>query len=113
MLKENRVPNETYLNAFQLLRELAGDSRQVPRSYLVGILARYKVEKQVIANGGFAAIREGRLKGLVVAVKTIWTRQGSDIDTVYEVRGATGCKSDPIDENGAASRLSARNAYSG
>lgn len=68
------------------MRRLAGDSRQVPKSYLVGTLASYKVEKAVFARGGFADVRQGKLKGTIVAVRTVRAR--GKIDTVHEVRGA-------------------------
>ena len=88
-LKENRVGDETKHLALQLLQKLAGDSRQVPKSYLVGTLTSYKVEKAVFASGGFADIRQGKLKGLNVAVKTVRAR--GRIDTVHEVREAPTC----------------------
>ena len=50
---------------------LARASRQVPKRYLVGTFTSCKVEERVIANGGYADIRKGRLKGKTVAVKTI------------------------------------------
>jgi hypothetical protein len=91
VLKENRVPGETKSHAFKLLRKLAGASRQVPKSYLVGKFTRYKVEKKVVASGGFADIREGRLRGMDVAVKTIRTSRETKVEAVHEVRKAAGC----------------------
>ena len=70
------------------MRKLAGASRQVPKSYLVNIFHRFRVEKAIIANGGFADIRKGRFKGTDVAVKTLRTSQASDIDEIHEVRKA-------------------------
>lgn len=70
------------------MRKLAGTSRQVPRSYLVDTFLGYRVEKTIIAIGGFADIRKGRFKGRDVAVKTIRTSQESNIDAIHEVRKA-------------------------
>ena len=71
-----------------------GASSQVPKSYLVGTwirLTRYKVKSGLIANGGFADIRAGRLRGMVVAVKTICTSSETKIYLIYEVRNMAGC----------------------
>jgi hypothetical protein len=91
MLKEDQVADRTKSRAFKILRRLAGTSRQVPKSYLVGRWTRFKVKKEIIAGGGFADIREGRLGGKVVAVKTIRTSRETKVDVVHEVRGAAGC----------------------
>ena len=71
-----------------MLRTLAGTSRQVPKSYLVSMLTRYKVKDEVIANGGSAYIQEGRLRGMVVAVKTVRTSRETmpKIDVIHAVR---------------------------
>ena len=74
------------------MRKLAGASCQVPKSYLVGgTFSRLKVGEPVIANGGFSNIREGRYKGMKVAVKTVRTSQESDIKAIHEVSRAIGC----------------------
>ena len=78
----------TRSHAFKLMRKLAGASRQVPKSYLVNTFMGCRVEKTIIASGGFADIREGRFKGMDVAVKTIRTSQRSNIDAIHEVRKA-------------------------
>ena len=54
---------------------------------------RYKVEEEVIANGRFADIREGKLNGMDVAVKTIRIPIVSrkELDKVHEVRKAVRC----------------------
>ena len=88
-LKENRIPDEAKHLAFQLLQKLSGDSHQVPKSYLVGAFAGYKVEKTVFASGGFADIRQGKLKGTTVAVKTV--RAPGRINAVHEVRKTPVC----------------------
>ena len=75
----------TRSHAFKLMRKLAGTSRQVPKSYLVDMFSRYRVEKKIIASGGFADIRKGRFKGMDVAVKTIRASQEANIDAIHEV----------------------------
>ena len=71
VLEHNQVPDETKSRAFELLRQLAGASCQVPKRYLIGTWTIYTVKKDPIASGGFADIREGKLGKKVVAVKTI------------------------------------------
>lgn len=71
LLKRDQLPHATKSRAFKLMRRLAGASRQVPKSYIVGRFTWHTVEKEVVARGGCADIRKGRLKGLDVAVKTI------------------------------------------
>ncbi|KAF9641864.1 hypothetical protein BDM02DRAFT_321745, partial [Thelephora ganbajun] len=84
VLKGDLVSDTTRSHAFKLMRKLAGASRQVPKSYLVGTFTRCKVEKNVIASGGYADIRKGRLKGMDVAIKTIRTSLQTDVDKVHE-----------------------------
>ena len=93
MLKGAWLPDGAKSHAFELLWELAGASRQVPKSYLIGTLARYKVKDEIIASGGFADIRKGRLGGKVVAVKTIRTSHAMmpKIDVIHEVRNMARC----------------------
>ena len=57
------------------------------------MLTRYKVKDEIIASGGSADIREGRLGGVVVAVKTVRiTREMMpEIHVIHEVRDMTGC----------------------
>ena len=51
-----------------------------------------KVKGEVIASGISVDIREGRLKGMVVAVKTIRTpREMSEIDVIHEVCNMARC----------------------
>ncbi|KAF9781214.1 kinase-like domain-containing protein [Thelephora terrestris] len=80
LLKGGQLPDETQKRALNLMRRLAGASRQVPKSYLVGIFTRCKVEKTIFANGGFADVRKGRLKGKDVAIKTIRTSLQDEIE---------------------------------
>ena len=75
------------------MRKLAGASRQVPKSYLVGTFTWYKVGKRVVASGGFADIRKGKLNGMDVAVKTIRIpiKNEKELDKIHEVRKAIHC----------------------
>ena len=93
MLKGAWLPDGAKSHAFELLWELAGASRQVPKSYLIGTLARYKVKDEIIASGVFADIRKGRLGGKVVTVKTIRTPRETTqkIDAIHEVRNMARC----------------------
>ena len=93
MLKKAQLPHATRSHAFKLMRRLAGASRQVPKSYLVGTFTWYKVEKRVIASGGFADIRKGKLNGMDVAVKTIRIpiKNEKELDEIHEVRNAADC----------------------
>ena len=88
MLKGSKLPAITRSHAFKLMRKLSAVSRQVPESYFVGRFARYTVEESIIASGGFADIRKGRLGGKDVAVKTIRTSMESRIGAIHEVRKA-------------------------
>ena len=89
MVKSDQIPHATKSHAFKLTWSLAGASRQVPKSYLIGkftALTGYSVGKEIIANGGFADIRKGTLNGMDVAVKTIRLSQADDVHTVHEVQ---------------------------
>ena len=89
MVKGDQLPRATKIHALNLMWRLAGASRQVPKSYLIGkftALIGYKVGKEIIANGGFADIRKGTLNGMDVAVKTIRLSREDDVDAVHEVR---------------------------
>ena len=74
-----------------MLRLLAGASRQVPRSYLIGKSTRFKIKDEIHANGGFVDIREGRLGKRVVAVKTLRKSWETKVDMFHEVCEAAGC----------------------
>ena len=93
MLKGAWLPDGAKSHAFELLWELAGASRQVPKSYLIGTLARYKVKDEIIASGGSADIRRGRFGGKVVAVKTIRMLREMmlAIDEIHKVRNMARC----------------------
>ena len=67
-----------------MMRSLAHDSSQVPPRYQVEPHT-LSVEGGVIANGAFSNIREGRLGGKAVAVKTLKTDQGIDFHDVQKV----------------------------
>ena len=83
ILGQVQVADGTKLYALSMLRELAGASSQVPKSYLVG---KYIVKDGVIASGGFADIREGKLGEKVVAVKVIRMSEETKVDVIYKVR---------------------------
>ena len=93
MLKKSQFPHATRSHAFKLMRRLAGSSRQVPKSYVVGTFTWYKVEKRVIAGGGFADVRKGKLNGMDVAVKTIRIpiKNEEELEEIHKVRKAVDC----------------------
>lgn len=84
VLKRIEGPEETRLNALKMLRKLAGDTRQVPKSYLIGKQTRYTVKKQIIATGGFADVREGVLGNEVVAVRTLRTSMQTNVEGLHQ-----------------------------
>lgn len=53
---------------------------------MIGRWTRYTVEKEIVASGGFADVREGRLGKRVVAVKTIRTTRETDVNVTHKVR---------------------------
>ena len=71
--------------------KLAGASRQVPKSYLIGASSGFEVEETIIARGGLTKVRRGRYRGMDVAVNTLITWRQSDIEEMHEVRRAIGC----------------------
>ena len=86
---DSQLPRATKTHALDLMWKLAGASRQVPKSYLIGkftALIGYKVGKEIIASGSFADIRKGTLNGMDVAVKTIRLSQGGDVAAAHQVR---------------------------
>ena len=93
IILKGQVPPTTRLQALQLMWRLAGASCQVPKSYLIGTFARYNVEKRVIAKGGFADIRKGKLNGMDIAVKTIriQIKNEKELQEIHEVRNAADC----------------------
>lgn len=91
MLKQGQVADGTRSYALNLLWELAGASSQVPKSYLVGKLTRYKVKGGVVASGRLADIREGELGDKVVAVKTIRMSEETKVEVIHKVRKLDGC----------------------
>ena len=54
-------------------------------------MSRYQVSKDPFASGGFADIREGKLRGKAVAIKTIRTSLETKLDEVLEVCKVAGC----------------------
>ena len=89
-LKGMEGREETRLNALRMLRNMAANACQVPKSYLIGRWTRYSVKKEILASGGFADVREGRLGGRAVAVKTLRISRQNDIKHVHKVCDATG-----------------------
>lgn len=74
-------------HSFSLLRKLAGNTGQLPDSYLLGKGADYQVEETIFAGGGFADVRRGTLANRSVAVKTIRIAQDKDISKIRKVSG--------------------------
>ena len=74
MLRESKIPIEYERDARSVMRTLAYNSGQVPLRYRVqhGALS---MEGNVIARGGSAEVREGRLGDKVVAVKILRTHK--------------------------------------
>lgn len=69
------------------MRSLAHDSAQIPPRYQVDPRS-LSVEGTVIASGGFAQVREGRLGGRTVAVRTLRIDQQTNPYDVRKVRVA-------------------------
>ena len=77
-------------------------------------MIRFKVKSKPIANGGFADIRAGKLRGMVVVVKTVRISHEADVGTIHEVRRLAGCPILVIRlTRHTESRPSVRNASSG
>jgi hypothetical protein len=89
-LKQVEGPDKTRSNALKLLRRLAGNTRQVPKSYTIGRWTRYTVREEIIAGGGYADVREGRLGHRVIAIKTLRVSQETNIDDLHKVCDAVG-----------------------
>lgn len=76
LFRDSKIPNEYKRDTLGVMRALAYDSSRVPPRYLVdpGTLS----VGGVVAKGAFAEVREGRLCGKRVAIKTPRTdRQAS------------------------------------
>ena len=71
------------------------------------------VKAQIIANGGAADIRGGRLGGRIVAVKTFRTSKQTDVTRMHKVRSTRKSSVPLIHQYDIGSRPSARNPYSG
>ena len=93
-----------------MLRKLAGKTCQVPRSYLVGRWTRYTVKKEIIASGGFADIREGKLGKKVVAVRSIRVTREIDADAIHKVSDVAARR---LAMRHTGSRPSAKNVFCG
>lgn len=94
------------------MRELAYNSGQVPTRYQVEPNT-LKVEDNVIAAGGFADIRRGRLGERTVAVKTLRTGWKGNPQDAQKVRVAWNYFPWRADKRCTQPSVSARNASSG
>jgi len=81
-LRSNVLQNKLAHRSFSILRKLAGNTGQLPDSYLVSGDADYQVEERIFACGGFADVRKGTLAKKPVAVKTIRIAQDRDISKI-------------------------------
>lgn len=72
-------------HSFSILRKLAGNTGQLPDSYMVNQGADYQVDECIFACGGFADLRKGTLAKRAVAVKTIRIAQDMDISKIRKV----------------------------
>ena len=63
------------------------------------MFTRCQTSKDIFASGGFADIREGKLKGKVVAIKTIRTSLETKVDEVLEVRKPAVCPGSSTDQH--------------
>lgn len=84
VLKEGKIPGEYVRDALCTMRMLAYNSGQVPSRYQVDRQS-LRVETRVIANGAFADVREGRLKGKTVAVRSLRADQQTGDREVQKV----------------------------
>ena len=88
VLRGGRVPGDYERDTLCTMRMLAYNSGQVPPRYRVGRQS-LSVEAHVIANGGFADIREGRLGGRTVAVRSLRTDRETNLDEIQKVRAVS------------------------
>ena len=77
VLKGGKIPGEYAWDTLRTMRTLAYNSGQLPLRYQVDRRS-LSVEGGVIASGAFADVREGRLGGKVVAVRTLRTDRQTD-----------------------------------
>ena len=84
-LRTNVLQSKLAHHSFSMLRKLAGKTGQLPVNYLVSEDADYQVEATILASGGFADVRKGKLGKRAVAVKTIRIAQDVDIFKIRKV----------------------------
>lgn len=84
ILKDGRIPEENELNTLLTMRMLAYNSGQVPPRYQVDRQS-LSVEGDVIFNGEFVDVQEGRLGDKMVAVRTLRTDRRPDRYEVQKV----------------------------
>jgi hypothetical protein len=84
-LRGNVLHSKLARHSFSMLRKLAGNTAQLPYSYLVSQDADYRVEETIFACGGFADVRRGTLAKRPVAVKTIRIAQDRDVSKIRKV----------------------------
>ena len=90
-LKNERLQMKLAHKGFVLLRKLAAHTGQLPDSYLVKKGMGFQIEKTILASGGFADIRRGKLAEKEVAVKTVRTTQDDSL-SVRKVRTTFGAR---------------------
>jgi len=87
-LRGGKVSGEYGHNTLCTMRTLAYNSGQVPPRYKVDRQS-LSTEARVIATGAFADVREGRLGGRAVAVRSLRTDRQTDLRDVQKVRTAS------------------------
>ena len=92
-LKTARLQKKLAHRGFVLLRKLAAHTGRLPDSYLVKKDADFRVEKTILAAGGFADVRRGTLAETKVAVKTIRVAETSDFPNVQKVGTVVNARS--------------------
>ena len=84
IIRDDKVPIGYERDTLSVMRSLAYDSAQVPPRYQVDPHS-LSVEGTVIASGGFAEVRKGRLGGRMVAVRTLRIDRQTDPYDVLKV----------------------------
>jgi len=87
VLKGGKVPGEYECDTLYMMRMLAYNSGQVPPCYEVDRQS-LSTGTRLIATGGFADVREGRLGDRTVAVRSLRTDRQTDLHEVKKVRTA-------------------------
>ena len=82
VLSGGKIPGEYERDTLCTMQMLAYNSGQIPSRYEVDRRS-LSIEARVIANGAFADIREGRLSGKTVVVRSLRTSRHTDL---YKLR---------------------------